>query len=116
TKPYAPKPHGKAERSIQTALRACAYAHAYPTSQRRAEELAFWLHRYNSHRPHGGIKPQQPISRLRLSEHHLSRRPTQPRRPSPTRSARSSDHYPAGDSHRPFAPVWRLRDFFIFSG
>ena len=32
-----------AERFIQTALREWAYAQAYPTSQRRAEELPFWL-------------------------------------------------------------------------
>ncbi len=33
-----------------------------------AEELAIWLHRYNWHRPHGGIKSQTPISRLGLSK------------------------------------------------
>ena len=73
TKPYTPKTNGKAERFIQTALREWAYAQAYPTSQRRAEELPFWLHRYNWHRPHGGIKSQTPISRLRLSEDNLLR-------------------------------------------
>ena len=71
TKPYTPKTNGKAERFIQTALREWAYAQAYPTSQRRAEELPFWLHRYNWHRPHGGIKSQTPISRLGLSEDNL---------------------------------------------
>src|SRR6266581_8031437 len=73
TKPYTPKTNGKAERFIQTALREWAYAQAYPTSQRRAEELPFWLHRYNWHRPHGGIKSQTPISRLGLSENNLLR-------------------------------------------
>jgi transposase InsO family protein len=73
TKPYTPKTNGEAERFIQTALREWAYAQAYPTSQRRAEELPFWLHRYNWHRPHGGIKSQTPISRLRLSEDNLLR-------------------------------------------
>ena len=73
TKPYTPKTTGKAERFIQTALREWAYAQAYPTSQRRAEELPFWLHRYNWHRPHGGIKSQTPISRLALSEDNLLR-------------------------------------------
>jgi transposase InsO family protein len=73
TKPYTPKTNGKAERFIQTALREWAYAQAYPTSQRRAEELPFWLHRYNWHRPHGGIKSQTPISRLALSEDNLLR-------------------------------------------
>ena len=46
TKPYTPKTNGKAERFIQTALREWAYAQAYPTSDRRAEELPYWLHRY----------------------------------------------------------------------
>jgi len=73
TKPYTPKTNGKAERFIQTALREWAYAQAYPTSQRRAEELPFWLHRYNWHRPHGGIKSQTPISRLALSKDNLLR-------------------------------------------
>jgi transposase InsO family protein len=73
TKPYTPKTNGKAERFIQTALREWAYAQAYPTSQRRAEELPFWLHRYNWHRPHGGIKSHTPISRLNLSEDNLLR-------------------------------------------
>ena len=73
TKPYTPKTNGKAERFIQTALREWAYAQAYPTSDRRAEELPFWLHRYNWHRPHGGIKSKTPISRLGLSEDNLLR-------------------------------------------
>ncbi|MDX2143338.1 MAG: IS481 family transposase [Rhodospirillaceae bacterium] len=55
TKPYTPKTNGKAERFIQTALREWAYAQAYPTSDRRAAELPVWMHRYNWHRPHGGI-------------------------------------------------------------
>jgi transposase InsO family protein len=73
TKPYTPKTNGKAERFIQTALREWAYAQAYPTSQRRAQELPFWLHRYNWHRPHGGIKSQTPINRLGLTEDNLLR-------------------------------------------
>ena len=73
TKPYTPKTNGKAERFIQTALREWAYAIAYPTSQCRAAELQVWLHRYNWHRPHGGIKSKTPISRLRLTEDNLLR-------------------------------------------
>src|SRR6202167_583378 len=65
--------NGKAERFVQTSLREWAYAQAYPTSDRRAEELPIWLHRYNWHRPHGGIKSQTPISRLGLSEDNLLR-------------------------------------------
>src|SRR3984957_2524555 len=73
TKPYTPKTNGKAERFIQTALREWAYAQAYPTSDRRAAELPVWLHRYNWHRPHGGIKSQTPISRLGLTQDNLLR-------------------------------------------
>jgi transposase InsO family protein len=73
TKPYTPKTNGKAERFIQTALREWAYAQAYPTSDRRAEELPIWLHRYNWHRPHGSLKSKPPISRLALDEDNLLR-------------------------------------------
>ena len=73
TKPYTPKTNGKAERFIQTALREWAYAQAYPTSDHRAEQLPLWLHQYNWHRPHRGIKSQIPISRLGLSGDNLLR-------------------------------------------
>ena len=73
TRPYTPKTNGKAERFIQTALREWAYARAYPTSAHRAAELPNWLHRYNWHRPHGGIKSHTPISRLGLAEDNLLR-------------------------------------------
>jgi len=73
TRPYTPKTNGKAERFIQTALREWAYARAYPTSDRRAEELPIWLHQYNWHRPHSGINSQSPISRLGLTEDNLLR-------------------------------------------
>ena len=71
TKPYTPKTNGKAERFIQTALREWAYAKPYPTSDHRTAELDAWLHRYNWHRPHGGIKLQTPISRLGYTEDNL---------------------------------------------
>ena len=73
TKPYTPKTNGKAERFIQTALREWAYARAYETSDQRADHLPRWLHRYNWHRPHGGIKSQTPISRLGLTGNNLLR-------------------------------------------
>lgn len=73
TKPFTPKTNGKAERFVQTALREWAYAKAYPTSDHRAAELPHWLHRYNWHRPHGGIKLETPISRLGLTEDNLLR-------------------------------------------
>jgi transposase InsO family protein len=73
TRPYTPKTNGKAERFIQTALREWAYARAYPTSDRRGEELPRWLHRYNWHRPHGSLNSKPPISRLALTRNNLLR-------------------------------------------
>ena len=73
TKPYTPKTNGKAERFIQTSLREWAYARAYNTSDERTAELPRWLHRYNWHRPHGGINSQTPISRLGLTGNNLLR-------------------------------------------
>ncbi len=65
------KTNGKAERFIQTSLREWAYAKSYPTSDHRAAALPTWLHRYNWHRPHGGINSATPISRLRLDQDNL---------------------------------------------
>ena len=65
TRPYTPKTNGKAERFIQTSLREWAYARAYDTSDQRAAELPYWMHRYNWHRPHGSIGSKPPISRTR---------------------------------------------------
>ncbi len=73
TRPYTPRTNGKAERFVQTSLREWAYARAYNTSNERAAELPRWLHRYNWHRPHGGIKSQTPISRLGLTGNNLLR-------------------------------------------
>ena len=73
TKPYTPKTNGKAERFVQTSLREWAYARAYDTSDQRATELVPWLHQYNWHRPHGGLKSNTPISRLGLTEDNLLR-------------------------------------------
>ena len=71
TKPYTPKTNGKAERFVQTSLREWADARAYDTSQQRAAGLPIWLHRYNWHRPHGGIGAKPPISRLGLTVDNL---------------------------------------------
>jgi len=73
TKPYTPKTNGKAERFIQTCLREWAYAQAYHHSRQRTEQLPYWLHRYNWHRPHTGIGAKTPISRLGLSGNNLLR-------------------------------------------
>lgn len=73
TRPYTSRTNGKAERFIQTSLREWAYARAYETSEQRARELPLWIHRYNWHRPHGGIKGKTPISKLDLAEDNLLR-------------------------------------------
>lgn len=73
TKPYSPKTNGKAERFIQSSLREWAYARAYQTSQQRKQELPRWLHHYNWHRPHAGIKRKTPISRSGLDVNNLLR-------------------------------------------
>jgi transposase InsO family protein len=73
TRPYTPRTNGKAERFIQTSLREWAYARAYNTSDERTAELPRWLHRYNWHRPHGGIGSKPPISRLGLTGSNLLR-------------------------------------------
>lgn len=73
TKPYTPKTNGKAERFIQSSLREWAYAYAYHTSEQRKQELPFWLHQYNWHRPHAGIKRKIPISRSGLDLNNLMR-------------------------------------------
>jgi transposase InsO family protein len=73
TKPYTPKTNGKAERFIQSSLREWAYAQAYQTSEQRKIELPYWLHHYNWHRPHAGIKRKTPISRSGLDVNNLMR-------------------------------------------
>ena len=73
TKPYTPRTNGKAERFIQTSLREWAYARAYLNSRQRADELPFFMHRYNWHRPHASIGDKPPISRLALTEDNLLR-------------------------------------------
>lgn len=73
TKPYTPRTNGNAERFIQTALREWAYPVAYDSSSQRAEFLPRWLHRYNWHRPHGGLQGSVPVSRVPLSRNNLLR-------------------------------------------
>ena len=68
TRPYTPKTNGKAERFIQTARREQAYAQAYPTSDRRAEELPIRLHRCNWHRHHRQPSRAVALQLMRLWE------------------------------------------------
>jgi transposase InsO family protein len=64
TRPYRPRTNGKAERFIQTALREWLYARPYTSSADRTSEMPCWLHWYNHHRPHTGIKAITPADRL----------------------------------------------------
>jgi transposase InsO family protein len=71
TRPYRPQTNGKAERFIQSALREWAYGIPYNHSTERAQMLDRWIHHYNWHRPHQGIKGVAPISRLAQSGNNL---------------------------------------------
>jgi transposase InsO family protein len=71
TGPYRPQTNGKAERFIQSALREWAYGIAYNHSSERQEMLDRWIHHYNWHRPHQGIKGTAPISRLGSNRNNL---------------------------------------------
>jgi transposase InsO family protein len=71
TRPYTPRTNGKAERFIQTALREWAYARTYKDSAEREEQLEYWLHDYNFHRPHGSLNLNTPASRAGLNRNNL---------------------------------------------
>jgi transposase InsO family protein len=71
TKPYTPRTNGKAERFIQSSLREWAYARAYANSDQRSDQLQRWMHHYNWHRPHAGIKGQTPVSRIGVDVNNL---------------------------------------------
>ena len=71
TRPYRPQTNGKAERFIQSALREWAYGIPYHHSLERQTMLERWIHHYNWHRPHQGIKGFAPMSRLAQSRNNL---------------------------------------------
>ncbi len=91
TTPYPPQTNGKSERVIQTALRECAYATVFETSEQRRDELPRWLRRYNRHRPHARPDQLPPISRLGLTRNNLLRHHSQSRPP-------RLEAYPSGSS------------------
>jgi transposase InsO family protein len=71
TRPYRPQTNGKAERFIQSALREWAYGIPYSHSSERTAMLERWMHHYNWHRPHQGIKGLAPTARLTQSKNNL---------------------------------------------
>ena len=71
TRPYTPRTNGKAERFIQTAIREWAYARSYSNSTDRQQQLHFWLHDYNFHRPHASLNLNSPASRAASDRNNL---------------------------------------------
>lgn len=64
TRPYRPQTNGKVERFNRTLAFEWAYARAYISDEARAAVYQDWIHHYNHHRPHSGIKGQRPIDRV----------------------------------------------------
>jgi transposase InsO family protein len=70
TRPYRPQTNGKVERFNRTLNQEWAYARTYLTDEARAATYQAWVHHYNHHRPHTGIKGKSPIERLHV--HNLT--------------------------------------------
>jgi transposase InsO family protein len=66
TRPYRPQTNGKVERFNRTLNQEWAYARTYLTDEARAATYQAWVHHYNHHRPHTGIKGKSPIERLHV--------------------------------------------------
>ncbi len=64
TRPYRPQTNGKAEAFNKILQREWAYIRKYLSNEERLAALPGFLHRYNHHRPHGGIDGATPASRL----------------------------------------------------
>jgi transposase InsO family protein len=64
TRPYTPRTNGKAEAFIGILQREWAYAYAYHSSAHRARALPGYIRWYNTHRPHGSLAGQTPLSRV----------------------------------------------------
>lgn len=64
TRPYRPQTNGKVERFNRTLLAEWAYARPYTSETEREAAYTHWLHTYNHHRPHTGIKGQTPAQRV----------------------------------------------------
>src|SRR5260370_41062033 len=63
-RPYTPRTNGKAERFIQTSLRARAYVRAYQSSAERTHAMQPWITDYNHRPPHSALAGQPPATRL----------------------------------------------------
>jgi transposase InsO family protein len=64
TKPRTPRTNGKVERFHQTMSREWAYGVTYHDHHARARALPYWLHHYNTKRPHSSLDGRPPISRV----------------------------------------------------
>ena len=64
TKPYRPQTNGKVERFNRTLAAEWAYARPYVSETEREAAYTIWLHYYNHHRPHTGIKGLTPAQRV----------------------------------------------------
>jgi transposase InsO family protein len=69
TRPYTPRTNGKVERFHQTMSREWAYGVTYQDHHARAKALPYWIHHYNTARPHSSLGGQPPITRI----HNLCR-------------------------------------------
>jgi transposase InsO family protein len=64
TRPYRPQTNGKVERFNRTIVAEWAYAEVYLSNDARSATYANWLHTYNHHRPHTGIRGLTPAERV----------------------------------------------------
>ena len=65
TRPYTPRPSGKAERFIQTSLGNWIWAAPFETSASRSAAMPARLFDCNTTRPHSALGGKPPISKLK---------------------------------------------------
>lgn len=64
TRPFRPQTNGKVERFNRTLAAEWAYARPYASEAERDTAYADWLHHYNHHRPHSGLRGSTPAERV----------------------------------------------------
>jgi len=64
TRPYRPQTNGKVERFNLTLKHEWAWQRPYTSTDERTQALPDFLHRYNHHRHHGGLKGATPMAQL----------------------------------------------------